>query len=106
MHDGVDIRAKMGSPIQANISGKVIASGDAVKNGYNASYGNIVVIQDANGYKHMYAHLSKTNVKVGSTINAGSVAGLAGDTGRTTAAHLHYEVSLNGKSVNPNQFFG
>lgn len=108
-HRGIDLDGVMGERIDANIGGKVLASGDAVKNGYHSSYGNIVVIQDSNGLKHLYAHLQKAIVKLGDTIEAGTQIGTIGNTGRVISgsgdgSHLHYEVIKNGATIDPSGY--
>ena len=93
-HRGIDIAIQRGTRVDANISGKVIASGRAGKdNDYHSSYGNIVVIQDANNLKHIYAHLDKAVAKLGSTIEVGQQVGTVGSTGNSTGPHLHYEIN-------------
>lgn len=91
-HNGIDLANKLGTRLDANYSGKVIASGAATKNGYHSSYGNIVVIQDSSGNKHLYAHLEKAIAKIGSYVQAGTQVGTIGSTGNSTGAHLHYNV--------------
>lgn len=91
-HRGIDIASPKGTKLLANIAGKIIASGNASKNGYHSSYGNIVVVQDSNGLKHLYAHLDKAVAKIGSTVNKGDYLGNIGSTGNSTGSHLHYEV--------------
>ena len=103
-HGGIDIASKNGTAIPANVGGKVIASGNAKKFGYDSSYGNIVVVRDAQGREHIYAHMSKTNARVGSTIKPGANLGAVGSTGRSTGNHLHYTVKVKGKDVNPQSF--
>ena len=98
-HRGTDIASARGTPLTANVSGKVIASGSATKFGYDSSYGNIVVVQDSSGAKHLYAHLDSTSAKVGSSVKKGTQMGRIGTTGRSTGPHLHYEVSKGGKLV-------
>lgn len=105
-HGGMDIGNPNGTKVTANITGKVIASGDAKKNGYDSSYGNIVVVQDGSGNKHIYAHLSSANAKIGSTVQTGALLGAVGSTGRSTGNHLHYEVKSGGKSVDPRRYIG
>lgn len=102
-HRGIDIAMRRGTRVDANISGKVIASGRAGKdNDYHSSYGNIVVIQDANNLKHIYAHLDKAVAKIGSTIEVGQQVGIVGSTGNSTGPHLHYEINKNGNvPINP-----
>lgn len=96
-HNGVDIAGKAGTRIDANIAGKVIASGNAKKNGYSSTYGNIVVIQDSKGNKHLYGHLQKALVKIGQKVDKGQAIAKMGSTGTATGSHLHYTVN-QGKS--------
>ncbi|MFJ6207292.1 peptidoglycan DD-metalloendopeptidase family protein [Lysinibacillus sp. NPDC092081] len=105
-HRGIDIAMQRGTRVDANISGKVIASGLAGKdNVYPSSYGNIVVIQDANNLKHIYAHLDKAVAKLGSTIEIGQQVGTVGSTGNSTGPHLHYEINKNGNiPINPTDY--
>lgn len=103
-HRGIDIAQPMGTRLDANVSGKVVASGNAAKNGYDKSYGNLVVIQDGNGLKHLYAHLSEAIVKVGQQVSAGTQIGKIGSTGNSTGSHLHYEINLNGQTIDPSQY--
>lgn len=99
-HRGMDIASAKGTPLTANVGGKVIASGNAKSFGYDSSYGNIVVVQDSSGAKHLYAHLDSASAKVGSTVQKGTVMGKVGSTGRSTGSHLHYEVVKSGKLIN------
>ncbi len=98
MHKGVDFAARTGTPI--------FAAGDGVveKAGWFSSYGKYVRIRHNNKLKTAYAHMSKINSKVaaGSRVTQGQVIGYVGTTGRSTGPHLHYEVLLNGRQVNPN----
>ena len=98
-HHGIDIAGKKGSKVTTVASGVVVFSGN--KNGY----GNVVEILHANGYITKYAHNSKNLVKVGDLLSRGDVIALMGSTGRSTGPHVHFEISHNGKSVNPNKFF-
>lgn len=100
-HNGVDIAAPKGTRLDSNVSGKVIASGNAVKNGYHSSYGNLVVIQDKKGDKHLYGHLEKSLVKIGQSIEKGNQIGKIGSTGNSTGPHLHYTVNQGGKQAMP-----
>ncbi|MFC3050636.1 M23 family metallopeptidase [Kordiimonas pumila] len=97
MHKGVDFRAPTGTPI--------MAAGDGVIEmaSRNGSYGNYIRIRHNGDYKTAYGHLSRygTGVKKGKHVKQGQVIGYSGATGRVTAAHLHYEVLLNNKQVNP-----
>jgi murein DD-endopeptidase MepM/ murein hydrolase activator NlpD len=86
-----------GSNITAAADGTVaFAGGDAC-----CSYGYYVIVEHANGLKTLYAHLSKINVRKGQAVNRGDALGVAGSTGYSTGTHLHFEVYLNGKRVNP-----
>ncbi|MGN4125828.1 peptidoglycan DD-metalloendopeptidase family protein [Lysinibacillus sphaericus] len=104
-HRGIDIAMPQGTRLDANISGKVIASGKAKDNDYDSSYGNIVVIQDANNLKHIYAHLEQSIAKIGTTIEAGQQIGTIGSTGNSTGSHLHYEINKNRNTpINPTDY--
>lgn len=100
-HNGVDIAAKGGTRLDSNVAGKVIASGSSTKNGYHSSYGNIVVVQDKKGDKHLYGHLQKSLVKIGDKISKGNAIGKIGSTGASTGNHLHYTVNQGGKQAMP-----
>ena len=97
-HHGMDIVARAGTPVTASASGVV------VKSGYEALYGNIVMIDHGAGYRSIYAHLSSCNVEEGAFVNRGEEVGKVGSTGRSTGPHLHYEVRVNGLPVNPARF--
>ncbi len=95
MHEGIDFTAARGTPIQATGNGKV------VKVMKSPSYGNYVVIDHGSGYETLYAHMQKVEVKRGQKVKRGEQIGTIGNTGRSTAPHLHYEIHLNGKPINP-----
>lgn len=97
-HHGLDIVARAGTPVVASASGVV------VKSGYEALYGNLVVIDHGAGYRSAYAHLSSRTVEEGAFVNRGEELGNVGSTGRSTGPHLHYEVRVNGLPVNPARF--
>jgi len=97
-HNGVDIKAPMGSPVFAAGAGRVIEAD--TMNGYGL---RIVVSHDF-GLETVYAHLKKVEVKPGQQVKRGQVIGLSGNSGRTTGAHLHYEVHAGGTPVNPRQY--
>jgi len=99
MHYGLDVNLSNNQPIESNVNGKVITST------YGSGFGNYVVVQDSNGYKHYYAHMNQRNVNVGDTVKVGQTLGLTGSTGNSTGAHLHYEVrDVNGNNVDPLPF--
>ena len=97
MHMGVDFGAPPGTPIKASGNGVVEIAGR------NGAYGNMVKLKHADGYETLYAHMSRIaeNMPVGTKINQGQIIGYVGATGRATGPHLHYEVRLNDKPVNP-----
>lgn len=88
-YNGVDLGASVGTPIRAAAAGTVILSRSG---GWNGGYGNYVVIKHANGSQTLYAHNSSNAVSVGETVSQGEVIGYVGSTGRSTGAHLHFEV--------------
>ena len=94
-HPGLDISADYGQP--------VLATADAVVEtaGPNGSYGNMVVLDHHFGIITKYGHLSRIAVTAGQEVSRGDVIGYVGSTGRSTAAHLHYEIWMNGKLTNP-----
>ena len=97
VHKGVDFRAPM--------SARIYAAGDGVveKMGRNGGYGRQVVIRHANGYKTAYAHMSgySRQLYIGGRVKQGDLVGFVGSTGHSTGPHLHYEVMLNGRHVDP-----
>jgi murein DD-endopeptidase MepM/ murein hydrolase activator NlpD len=95
-HWGIDLKAPTGTPVLATADGTVIR----VENQPDG-YGKFVVIEHANNYQTRYAQLSEHKVSVGSKVAKGNVIGLVGSSGRSTAPHLHYEVMLNGKRIDP-----
>ncbi len=97
-HLGIDIDSNTGDPITAAAEGVVSFSG--VRNGY----GNVVEIDHGNGYKTLYAHNSVNLVRAGDVVRSGQLIGKVGSTGRSTGSHLHFEVMLNGRQVNPRQY--
>jgi murein DD-endopeptidase MepM/ murein hydrolase activator NlpD len=97
-HSGVDMQASYGEQIKATADGIVI---QANHNGY---YGNFVEIKHGNGFTTSFAHLQEYKVKEGDSVKRGQVIGLAGNSGRSTGVHLHYELCLNGRPVNPKPF--
>ena len=97
-HTGIDFKAKRGDKIRATADGVVIK---AFKNG---GHGNYVMIDHGNGYTTSFSHLQKFKVHRGDKIKRGQVIGLVGNTGRSTGPHLHYELALNGKTINPYKF--
>ncbi|GLK77301.1 membrane protein [Methylopila jiangsuensis] len=97
MHTGVDWAAPTGTPIVAS------GNGDVEKAGWSNGYGRQVVLKHANGYESTYNHMSgiARGVTPGARVRQGQVIGYVGSTGLSTGAHLHYEVLINGRFVNP-----
>lgn len=98
-HEGIDIPAPEGTPVFAVDAGRVIMAG------WSGGYGLTVII-DHGSYKTMYAHLSEKAVSLGSVVEAGQVIGAVGNSGRSTGAHLHFGVSVNGRWCNPEEYLG
>lgn len=97
-HEGVDITGEYGTPIQ------VTADGVVTKAGWAEGYGYLVEVNHGNGYSTRYAHNSIVFVKEGQQIQKGTIIALMGSTGNSTGTHCHYEVRINGDSVNPIYF--
>lgn len=97
-HAGLDLPGKTGDIVKSTAKGVVIGAG------WYRGYGKCVRIMHANKYQTLYAHLSKIKVRVGQKITAGDAVGKIGSTGRSTGPHLHYEVRLNDKPLNPKLF--
>lgn len=95
MHSGIDFKAPTGTPVRVTATGTVISAGR------NGGYGNMVAVRHSNGVTTRYAHLSRILVKKGEYVETGTVVGRAGSTGRSTGPHLHYEVRIKGRAVNP-----
>jgi murein DD-endopeptidase MepM/ murein hydrolase activator NlpD len=98
-HEGIDMGAPIGTPVYAAAAGSVIYSGDQVR-----GYGNMVVLKHADGLVTVYAHNSRLLVRVGDTVTLGQEIARVGDTGRSTAPHLHFEVRRRDTPVDPIPF--
>ena len=98
MHAGLDFRGPTGSPILAAAKGTVTFVGR------KGGYGNTVEITHGNGMVTRYAHMARFDVKQGARVDAGQRIGGIGSTGRSTGPHLHFEVRVNGRAVNPKPF--
>ncbi len=88
-HNGVDFGAHKGTPIGAAADGTVII---ARNSGWNGGYGNYVVVSHPNGSQTLYAHMTNTIVSTGQSVTGGQIIGYVGNTGKSTGAHLHFEV--------------
>lgn len=96
-HLGIDISANEGDPVYAASSGIVTMAAQ----GWNYGYGNVIEIDHGNGYVTVYAHLSQINVGVCQGVGQGTLIGLAGNTGNSFGAHLHFEIRVGGTNINP-----
>jgi murein DD-endopeptidase MepM/ murein hydrolase activator NlpD len=94
-HAGMDLASGMGTPVRAAAGGRVSATG------YNAVYGNFVILTHNNTYQTMYAHLSSILAAKGNYVGQGEAVGRVGSTGRSTGPHLHFAVYKNSKAINP-----
>ncbi len=97
-HSGIDFHGKSGDKILAT------ADGTVKRIFRNGGYGKYILIDHGNGYTTGFAHLKTYLVKKGERIKRGQVIGLVGNTGRSTGSHLHYEVALDKKPINPYKF--
>lgn len=98
MHAGVDIAAPTGTPIRAAAAGRIIIAG------YMGGYGYTVVVDHGGGYSTLYGHCSSLLVRVGQQVRQGQQIARMGSTGMSTGPHLHFEVRINGRPVNPRQY--
>jgi len=99
-HPAIDLDSRNGRDIMASDSGTVVA----VTYGWGGGYGNHVIIDHGNGFQTLYAHLAKIYVNVGDDVEQGQVIGLMGATGRATGVHLHFEIRVDGRPLNPLAF--
>lgn len=98
MHPGIDMAAPTGTPVYASADGVVSR---AERTG---GYGNLVQLEHGKGLETRYGHLSRVVVRDGQHVHRGELVGLIGSTGRSTGSHLHYEVRIDGRAVNPMPF--
>lgn len=97
-HTGLDIAATTGTPIN------VVSDGTVTFAGWSGSYGKLVKIDHGNGVETWYAHTSKMYVTAGEQVSAGETIAAVGSTGNSTGPHLHFEIRINGKTVNPQNY--
>lgn len=98
MHNGIDFKGSQGLPILAAAGGKITHAG------WKSGYGKTVEVTHGNGLMTRYAHLSRIGVTTGQKVEQGLQLGAMGSTGRSTGTHLHFEVRLNGRAINPRPF--
>jgi murein DD-endopeptidase MepM/ murein hydrolase activator NlpD len=94
-HPGIDIAVPIGTPVRAAGGGIVVQAG------YDADYGFFVLLRHPGGYETMYGHTSRLLAAEGDRVQSGQVIGLSGNSGRSTAPHLHFEIRRDGKSIDP-----
>ncbi len=97
-HTGLDLSGPVGSKVAASNDGRVVSAG------YNGAYGNMIDVDHGFGIVTRYGHLSQIKVKKGQEVHKGQIIGIQGSTGRSTGAHLHYEVRYNDRPLNPANF--
>ena len=97
-HAGMDIDGERGDQVVAPAGGVI------TKAGWQGGYGNMIEIDHGNGLATRYGHLSKIEITEGDKISRGQLIGLIGSTGRSTGPHLHYELRLNDRPINPRRF--
>jgi len=95
MHEGQDVAGPVGEPVMATAAGRVVQAE------YSSSFGNYVVINHGGGIQTLYAHLNAFRCEIGQRVRRGEVIGFLGSTGRSTGPHVHYEVHVDGKPVDP-----
>ena len=95
LHTGVDLRCSTGTKVYAANAGTVTTSG------YSSAWGNYIIINHGGGYTTLYAHLSRRSVAKGDKVKQGDVIGQSGNTGYSTAPHLHFEINKDGSSYDP-----
>lgn len=103
MHYGMDFTAPVGTPIYATGDGKVVELAGSRQT--KVSFGLYAKIDHGFGYETLYAHMNSFNVRLGQEVRRGDVIGYVGNSGGSTAPHLHYEVHRNGSPVNPQHYY-
>lgn len=98
LHKGIDYRVPKDTPVFSSLPGTVIFAGNLF------DYGKAIIIDHKDGFKTLYGHLNKINVKKDDIVNLQKIIGYSGTTGRSTGYHLHFEIRLNDKSVDPNLY--
>ncbi len=97
-HSGLDIKAAHGTPVRAPAPGRIVFAGRG------GDYGVAVVVEHGHDIRTRYGHLSRTAVRSGQRVERGTVLGYTGNTGRSTGPHLHYEILVQGRAVNPRAY--
>ncbi len=99
LHQGMDLKAELNTPVYASQSGKV-----SLIKSEKTGYGKRIELEHDNNYKTLYAHLNSFNVKDGETVQQGEIIGYVGNTGASTAPHLHFELHKEDKAINPQTY--
>jgi murein DD-endopeptidase MepM/ murein hydrolase activator NlpD len=99
-HDGIDLAAPSGTPVKTAQEGKVLYAGE------QQGYGLIVIVQHPNGLITLYAHNRDLRVTTGQMVRRSQVIATVGESGRTSGPHLHFEVRVDGKPVDPLDYLG
>ena len=97
-HSGIDIGARVGTPIKAPAPGSVVFAGQ------HPEYGVTLIIDHGNDTRSLYGHLSKLRVAMDELVKRGETVALTGNTGRSSGPHLHYEIQVKGQPVNPHSY--
>lgn len=97
-HGGIDIKGPLGDSVRCTGNGRVILAK------FQSGYGNCIIVEHNKHLQTMYGHLSQINVMEGEQVHSGQIIGLIGCTGRTSGSHLHYEILLDGKRVDPQKY--
>lgn len=100
-HDGIDLRAPVGTPVHAAHEGRVLYAGDGIQ-----GYGILVVIKHPSGLATVYAHNSRLRVSRGQSVRRGQLIALSGSTGRSSGPHVHFEVRAGSRPLNPLDLLG
>jgi murein DD-endopeptidase MepM/ murein hydrolase activator NlpD len=95
-HQGVDLRAPIGTPVEAASDGEVVYVGSKIR-----GYGRMVVLRHRDGYHTVYAHHSKNRVRLNQKVKAGQVIALSGRSGHASGPHLHFELRRGARSIDP-----
>ena len=101
MHYGIDFSAEIGTPVYATGDGVI----KKAKKNNSGGYGKYIIIDHSDDYKTLYAHLNEITVKKGSKVKRGDIIGYVGNSGKSTAPHLHYEVHYKDQKIDPVNFF-
>lgn len=99
-HRGIDMEAEYGTTVMASADGQIVAAG------WNGGYGRQIVIEHGGGYQTVYAHLSQILVPLRARVKAGQAIGRVGNSGRSTGAHLHFEVKAWNRHIDPLDVLG